>query len=226
MAEDRQAGETETSSDTIPASIAARLRREILNGDLPPGTALKERDHAERLGISRTPLREAVRILAQEGLVTLRPLRSPVVANPTLQEVRDELAVLRALELLSGALACANATEDEIARVARLAAWVDGQYHSGDKIDVFDVDMEMHRAIVEASHNAALIRTHAEYLGRLWRVRFLSAQLRLENNKTLADHAGMVEALQRRDEVALQQHIGAHVDSILANVEDHFSKGC
>lgn len=215
---------TEPASDTIPASIAARLRREILNGDLPPGTPLKERDHAERLGISRTPLREAVRILAQEGLVTLRPLRSPVVANPTLEEVRDEIMVLRALELLSGELACRNATDDEIARVTDLAAWVDRQYHSGDKIDVFDVDMQMHRAIVEATHNAALIRTHAEYLGRLWRVRFLSARLRLENNHTLADHAGMVDALRRRDAADLQRHIAAHVDGILANVEDHFRK--
>ena len=61
---------------TYPAGIAARLRREILTGELPPGSPLKERDNAQRLGVSRTPLREAVRILGQEGLVTLRPLRA------------------------------------------------------------------------------------------------------------------------------------------------------
>ena len=71
---------------TIPAAIADRLRREILTGAIPPGSPIKERDHAERLGVSRTPLREAVRILAQEGLVILRPLRSPLVTDLT----RDE----------------------------------------------------------------------------------------------------------------------------------------
>ena len=77
---------------TFPAAIAARLRREILTGALPPGSPVKERDHAERLGVSRTPLREAVRILAKEGLVTLRPLRSPLVADPTRDEALDEVA--------------------------------------------------------------------------------------------------------------------------------------
>ena len=100
---------------TIPAAIADRLRREILTGTIPPGSPIKERDHAERLGISRTPLREAVRILAQEGLVTLRPLRSPLVTDMTRAEALDEVAVLRLLELHGGELACAHAPEAEIA---------------------------------------------------------------------------------------------------------------
>ena len=111
---------------TFPAAIAARLRREILTGALPPGSPVKERDHAERLGVSRTPLREAVRILAKEGLVTLRPLRSPLVTDLTRAEAMDEVAVLRLLELAGGELACANATDAEIAAIAALARAVGG----------------------------------------------------------------------------------------------------
>ena len=165
-------------SATCPAAIADRLRREILTGAIAPGSPIKERDHAERLGISRTPLREAVRILAKEGLVTLRPLRSPLVTDLTRAEAMDEVAVLRLLELAGGELACANATEAEIAAIAALARAVEDNHATGDKVEVFDIDMRMHRAIVAAGHNAALSRSYGEYLARLWRIRFLSARRR------------------------------------------------
>lgn len=207
---------------TIPAAIADQLRREILNGDLPPGAPIKERDNADRLGISRTPLREAVRILAKEGLVTLRPLRTPIVAAPTLAEVRDEVAVLRMLELMSGELACRNATDTEIAHIRDLAAQVARQYDSGDRLDVFQIDMAMHSAIVAAGHNAALMRTYREYLQRLWRIRFLSARRRDEGGRTLTDHANIVQSLSDRDANAIQLHIGRHIDSMLLNIEAQF----
>ncbi len=223
-AESAQSGD-HGADRTIPAAIADQLRREILNGDLPPGTQIKERDNADRLGISRTPLREAVRILAKEGLVTLRPLRSPIVAAPSLDEVRDEIAVLRMLELMSGELACRNATDAEIDRIREQALEVAELYDSGDKVDVFGLDMAMHSAIVAASHNAALARTHQEYLQRLWRIRFLSARQRHDMNRTLGDHAGMIEALSRRDPAEIRRHIDNHMTGMLGNIEAHFGAG-
>lgn len=208
---------------TRPGPLARRLRREILTGELPPGAPIKERDHAERLGVSRTPLREAVRILAQEGLVILRPLRSPVVADPGLDESLDEIAVLRRLELFGGELACANATEAEIARIRDLAVAVARDHALGDKLDVFDIDMDLHRAIVAAGHNAALARTHGEYLARLWRIRFLSASQRTDASRVLADHDGMVAALAARDEGAMQRHLNSHFDGLVRNLTDHFT---
>ncbi|AUH33516.1 GntR family transcriptional regulator [Paracoccus tegillarcae] len=207
---------------TIPVTIADQLRREILNGDLPPGTTIKERDNADRLGISRTPLREAVRILAKEGLVTLRPLRSPIVAAPTMDEVRDEIAVMRMLELMSGELACRNATDAEISHIRDMAQQVEQLYFSADKVDVFGLDMAMHSAIVAASHNAALARTHSEYLRRLWRIRFMSARRRDDANRTLGDHAGIIDALSRRDEADIRRHLDNHMNGMLGNIEAHF----
>jgi len=207
---------------TRPTALARRLRREILTGALPPGSPIKERDHAERLGVSRTPLREAVRMLAQEGLVILRPLRSPIVADPGLEESLDEIAVLRRLELFGGELACAHATAEEVARIGRLAGAVARDHAQGDRLDVFDIDMKMHRAIVAAGHNAALARTHGEYLARLWRIRFLSASRRTDAPRVLADHGGMVAALESRDAKAMQRHIDSHFDGLVRNVTDHF----
>ena len=209
---------------TIPAAIADRLRREILTGTIPPGSPIKERDHAERLGISRTPLREAVRILAQEGLVTLRPLRSPLVTDMTRAEALDEVAVLRLLELHGGELACAHATEAEIAAIAALARKVEANHAEGDPLEVFDLDMKMHRGIVAAGHNAALSRSHEEYLARLWRIRYLSARRRSDAAQVLADHRGMVAALRARDAGAMQRHMASHLDNLSRNVARHFDE--
>ncbi|MFD1880995.1 GntR family transcriptional regulator [Paracoccus pacificus] len=208
---------------TYPANLARQLRREILIGDLPPGSPIKERDHAARLGVSRTPLREAVRILSQEGLVILRPLRSPVVADPGLQEVLDEIVVLRQLEMFSGELACLRATEPEIDAILDLNARVAAEHATGDKLDVFDLDMQMHRNIVAAAHNPALARTHGEYLARLWRIRFISASQRTDSARVLADHAGMAQALRARDGATMMRHIRSHFDGFIRNVERHFA---
>ncbi|KGJ06361.1 hypothetical protein IT41_01580 [Paracoccus halophilus] len=204
--------------------MAARLRREILTGELPPGSPLKERDHALRLGVSRTPLREAVRMLGQEGLVTLRPLRSPIVADPSLAEVLDEIAVLRQLELFSGGLACVNASDAEIGTIAQMVDRIAEQHATGDKLDVFDLDMRMHRAIADAAHNAALSRTYGEYLARLWRIRFLSARERADAPRVLADHRDMVAALRDRDPDRMMAAIGSHLDGLVRNVTRHFQR--
>ena len=104
----------------LAEQIANRLRRAILRGALPPGASIKERDNAAELGVSRTPMREAIRILAKEGLVELRPARSPIVALPDLTAVTEQAEVLIALEKLSAELACVHATEDELAELAEL----------------------------------------------------------------------------------------------------------
>lgn len=217
------AADNARESATIPAAIADQMRREILTGAIPPGSPIKERDHAERLGVSRTPLREAVRILAQEGLVILRPLRSPLVTDLTRGEAMDEVAVLRLLELAGGELACAHATDSEIAAIAALARTVEQNHATGDKVEVFDLDMRMHRAIVAAGHNAALSRSYDEYLSRLWRIRFLSAQLRSDAAQVLAAHRGMVEALAARDWPVMRAHMEAHLDGLVRNLDAHFT---
>lgn len=211
-------------ASTFPAAIANRLRREILTGALMPGSPIKERDHAERLGVSRTPLREAVRILAKEGLVTLRPLRSPLVTDLTRTEALDEVEVLRLLELHGGKLACANATGAEIDEIVALALTVEENHAEGDPLEVFDLDMRMHRAIVAAGHNAALTRSYDEYLARLWRIRFLSARQRYDAAKVLADHRGMIAALAARDPAEMQRYMASHLDNLASNVNRHFDE--
>lgn len=210
------------TEDTLAEAIAYELRREILRGNLPPGATIKERDNAERQGVSRTPMREAIRILAKEGLVQLRPSRSPIVAAPSLSEIIDQIRVLHALEMLSGELACEHATDAEIAAIDALKARIETIYGEADTLDVFELDMQFHSAIVAASHNGALVETHTAFMARLWRARYLSARRKLSRERVLRQHKAICAALAARDIAAIKAEIGAHLGAMVTNIKDHF----
>lgn len=207
---------------TLPEQIATRLRRDILRGDLAPGTAVKERDHAAELGVSRTPLREAIRILAREGLVQLRPARSPIVAQPSFEEVAHNIEVMSALEVLSARLACERATDEQIEEIAAVAARMEREYDTLDMLDVFEIDMSFHRAIAAAAGNPVLAEIHHSLLARLWRARYLSASRKRSRDRVLRQHSEIVAALRARDAERVAEHVGAHLHHLLVNVEDFF----
>ncbi|SFP43862.1 GntR family transcriptional regulator [Tranquillimonas alkanivorans] len=209
---------------TLPEQIADRLRRDILRGKLPPGSTVKERDNAAELGVSRTPMREAIRILAREGLVILRPARSPIVADPSLKEVTDDLEVMSALEVLSGELACRAATSDEIAAIRAIHERMAREFDSMEPVDLFEIDMSFHRAIARASHNPSLEETHAGYLARLWRARYLSASRRRSRDRVLRQHGAIVEGLEARDVEQVAGTIQSHLYHLVANISDVFQK--
>lgn len=207
---------------TLAEQIAYQLRRDILRGRLSPGAQIKERDNAAELGVSRTPMREAIRILAKEGLVELRPARSPVVANPTLKEVEDAITVLVTLEELSGRLAVLHASDAEIAEIGAINRRMLSGFYSMDLIARFEVDMEFHLAIARASHNEALARTHSSYLERMWRARFLSARTRHNRDRVLTQHSAILAGLEARDAEGTVLAIRTHLENLLRDILDSF----
>lgn len=207
---------------TLPEQIATRLRRDILRGVLAPGTAVKERDHAAEMGVSRTPLREAIRILAKEGLVQLRPARSPIVARPSFQQVAQNIEVMSVLEVLSARLACARASDAQIDQIAALADHMERDYDMLDMLDVFEIDMEFHRAIAAAADNRVLAEMHQALLARLWRARYLSASRKRSRDRVLRQHAEIVAGLRARDPERVARHVQSHLDHLLVNVADFF----
>ncbi|MEF3048949.1 GntR family transcriptional regulator [Pseudotabrizicola sp. L79] len=202
------------SDANLAIDLAAHLRRDILRGALPPGAPIKERDNALELGVSRTPMREAIRILAQEGLVVLRPSRSPIVAQPGFKEIADQVAVLQVLEKLSAELACRHATEADLARIRAINDDIAAKQDRADPLDLFEIDMSFHTAIVAASGNAALAETHRSYLARLWRARFLGARLARSRARVVGEHAAIVQALMARDAPAARAAIEAHIGNL------------
>lgn len=201
---------------SLAEEAADKLREAILLEHLAPGTPVPERELSEAMGISRTPLKDALRLLEMEGLIDYGPTRRPRVANPSLDTLRDNITVLGALEALAGELACAVATEKELSRIAALAR--DMEVDGGDALSFFHQDMAFHGAIVAAARNAPLAETHRQYNARLWRARFLSSRQIDRRENTLAEHDRIVTALMARDGAATANAMRAHLRSTIENI--------
>ena len=176
------------------------------------------------MGVSRTPMREAIRILAKEGLVILRPARSPIVANPRLDEITDAIEVLACLELKSAQLACDRATDVELREIQAVQQRMETQYDLLDPVDMFEIDMGFHVAIARAAHNPTMAETHGAYLARLWRARYLSAVRKRSRDRVLQQHRAIVEALLARDAEAVTLSLGSHLEHLGINVRHRYDE--
>jgi DNA-binding GntR family transcriptional regulator len=202
------------SEKNLAEQIATQLRRKILQGKLPPGSSIKERDNAAEIGVSRTPLREAIRILSTEGLVELRPARSPIVSVPTIKQVSDDVEVLLAVEKLSGELACERATDAEITEIEQIVADMSARFDIADPLDMFETDMSFHSALAHAAHNRPLSEIHQRFLARLWRSRYLAAVQRRNRERVIDHHTQIARALRARDAQAIRAAIGTHLNNL------------
>ncbi|GFE52368.1 transcriptional regulator [Roseobacter cerasinus] len=203
---------------SLAEEAADTLREFILLGKLAPGVPVPERDLSEALGISRTPLKEALRQLEGEGLIDYGPTRRPRVADPSMDEISENLAVLGALEALAGELACKNATDAEIAEAARFEEMMRTAPAGTDPLDFFRWDMAFHQTIVRAAGNAPLSETHHAYNSRLWRARFISSKMRTARDATLGQHEDIIAALKARDGAACGQHMRRHLEVAIVNI--------
>ena len=203
---------------SLAAEAADSLREFILLGKLEPGAPVRERDLAEAFGISRTPLKEALRLLEAEGLIEYGPTRRPSVADPSLKQINEWLRVQGALEALAGELFCETATDQDIARIEALNARHIEVRSTGTPLEAFRCDMDFHTAIVAASGNQALIETHKTYNARLWRVRFLSSKRKRSIAKTDEQHARIVAALKVRDAAQSAEALRTHLRTTEVNI--------
>jgi len=200
-----------SSSKSLAEQIARKIRRDILRGNLLPGSPIKERDAAIKMGVSRTPMREAVRILAQQGLIQLRPSRSPIVARPSFKELADDIELMIELEKISIELACRRAGNEDIARISKLADEMDELYEKADPLDIFEVDMSFHRAIANSSQNRSLVETYETIIARLWQVRYMAAARRKNKERFVNQHHKIVAAIQNRDPKKCRKAIEVHL---------------
>ena len=203
---------------TLADEAAQTLRSMILLEKLPAGVALPERELSEALGISRTPLREAIRILAAEGLVRHTASRRPFVTDPLYAEICDGLRIQGALEALAGELACKHADNAELKRIARLNTHISDAADHEDKLAAFQADMEFHTAIVAAAHNTQLAEVHSNFNARLWRGRFISSQRHEGRESTRSEHQQIVEALLARDGKGVASALRQHLKTAEVNI--------
>jgi DNA-binding GntR family transcriptional regulator len=187
---------------------------------LAPGDRLRERELAGRLSVSRTPLREALRILAVEGLVEHSPNRGAEVANPSLEDIHDCLAMLGALEALAGEQAAARATDAEIAEIRALHVEMRAAFERNDRLTYFKRNQQIHHGIVAASKNAALIEVHTRTNAKLYRIRFASHQRHARRTTAVSRHGDILAALSARDGVELARLLREHLEQAWVNITE------
>lgn len=194
-------------------TLVSRLRDMIIEGRLEPGTRLHEGQLGEQLGVSRTPLREAIKYLASEGLVELVPSRGAVVKRFTAKDVQDMLTVLRSLEELAGNLACQFATDADIAGVRAMHDRMVQKYRAGDRLEYYKLNQDIHTAIVALSDNASLAEIHSMLQMRLKRIRFVGHEGPEKWAAAVAEHEEMIVALETRNRQALSEVLGRHLSN-------------
>lgn len=205
-------------------SVLEALRDLIVQGELPPGQRLNERLLVERLRVSRTPLREAFKSLAAEGLVELSPNRGATVTPVTVAKVRETFQVMGVLEGLAGELACANASDADIAEIRALHYQMVAHHARGELAEYFRYNQRIHLRIVESAGNAALNATYRQLNAHVRRARYM-ANLSAERwNRAMAEHEDILAALVARDaprlKALLADHLGNKMLSVIASLEE------
>lgn len=191
--------------------VADRVRELIEFGELAPGERISEKQLCEKFGVSRTPLREALKVLSSEGLVELLPNRGARVIQLTLKKVKDTYDLMGALEGLSGELACQHISDDEIAAIAALHERMLAHYRNKELAEYFDTNREIHESLLAASRNEVLQEMYNNLSQRVKRVRYSKKMTDSYWRRAVNDHENMLTALKKRDGKQLGQILRDHL---------------
>lgn len=205
---------------TLHDEVLERLRDMIIEGRLEPGQRINEGQVGAQLGVSRTPLREAIKTLASEGLVEILPAKGAVVRKFSAQDLYQVLEVLKALEQLGGRIACEQAPDATIEAIHALHKRMLELYATRERLEYFKLNQAIHTAMVAASGNQVLVEMHGTLQSRIKRLRFIGNEGPEKWAGAVAEHDEMMAALLKRDADALSEAIGKHMESTLRRVRD------
>jgi DNA-binding GntR family transcriptional regulator len=203
-------------------TVVGHLRNLIVDGTLAPGTKLNERELCETMGISRTPLREAFKVLAFEGLIEIAPNRGASVYRMSRTEILETFEFMSGLEALAGELACARIGDAEVAEIKALHYAMLACKARNDLPGYYARNQAIHNRINEAAGNSVLHQTYLMMNRRLQALRFKSNTKPAKWDSAARDHEEMIVALEARDgkrlAAILRQHLLDKRDAIVGMV--------
>ena len=197
---------------SLHEQVAQRLRQMLVENQIAPGAKLNERELSEVLQVSRTPLREAIKMLAAEGLVELLPNRGAIAVELTEDDVLNTFEVMAGLEALSGELAARRITDPELAEIRAMHYEMLAAYTRRNLPAYYRLNSQIHRAINAAARNSVLTATYNQVNARLQALRFRSNQDEAKWKQAMAEHDRMIDALERRDAGAMRKVLAEHLD--------------
>jgi DNA-binding GntR family transcriptional regulator len=195
------------------------LREAILKGDLKPGERLMELQLAAKLGVSRTPIREAIRMLEQEGLAVTIPRRGAEVAKMTLKDMEDVLEIREALDDLAVRIACEKISEEQLGRLIRVKEQFESSTRTGDVRAIAEADVSFHDVIYEATDNPKLVTLLNNLREQVYRYRVEYIKDPKNYPTLIMEHEAIVEGLKNRNRDAATAAMHAHVENQAAAVK-------
>lgn len=187
------------------------LREAILKGDLKPGERLMELQLASKLGVSRTPIREAIRMLEQEGLAVTVPRKGAEVAKMTLKDMEDVLEIRDTLDELAARVACSRISEEQLERLKQIKKQFEDSLQTKDVKKIAQADVNFHDVIYEATGNPKLVNLLNNLREQIYRYRIEYLKDASSYPTLIKEHEAILEALQSRDEekvtCAMHEHV-------------------
>lgn len=200
------------SYQPLRETVCETLREAIRKGILEPGERLMEVQLAEELGISRTPVREAIRKLEQEGYVIMMPRRGTYVSSVSVSDIKEIFEIRSALESLSTGLAARRIEPDELEKLRALLTEIEGHIKIRDMDKIVETDIEFHGLLYRVSRNERLVAIIGNLKEQLARFRTLSMSYPGRLQETLEEHRAMVEAIAAGDVEAARDAADRHME--------------
>ena len=199
------------NSPSLHEAIFQKLRSLLVEGAIAPGSKLNERELAERLHVSRTPIREAIRRLAADGLVELIANRGAIAVQLSLADVIHTFDVIAQLEGYSGELAAKNISNATLSELEALQYEMMASYARRDLSSYYKLNLGIHHLINQAANNPVLSQLFTQVNARIEALRFRSNQNGVKWEKAVEEHQEMIDALKARDSERMRKVMIQHV---------------
>jgi len=209
---------TSISRPSLHEELTDRIRSMIVEGVLTAGEKVPERALCEKLGVSRTPMRESLKVLAADGLLTLEPNKGARVKAITLEDLEEVFPLMGAFEALAGELACANITDDQVAELKQAHAQMLTHYQHADMPGYFKHNQRIHEIIMEAAGNNTLTTLYRSLAVRIRRARYLANMSTKRWQQAVSEHEEIIQALDKRDGQLLGAILKRHLENKFATV--------
>jgi DNA-binding GntR family transcriptional regulator len=215
----------DTEPPSLHADIVNQLRDFIVEGHLAPGMRVPERELCEKFDISRTPLREALKVLAAEGLIELLPNRGARVRQFSEADIRNLFEVISGLDFVAGRIACTRITDAGIAEIEAMHLEMYTCYLRRELTDYFRINQKIHQAIVDAVGNPVLSANYAKLNAVVRRLRYAANLVRRDRlGDAMREHEQIMDALRRRagDELGLLmfEHMQRKCEAVCEHVQE------
>jgi len=204
--------------------VTSQLREMIESGELPPGEKINEREFCERFDISKTPLREALKVLVAEGLVSHRQYVGYRVTSVDIEELRSVFEMLHALEELAGTLIASRITPSSLAEIETLHQRMLDFYQKGDKKNYFRTNQTVHAKLIDATANPVLASVYHNLMSKVYRARGTANIGQARWDQSLNEHEEIIASLRGESDVPLPQILRKHSENTAKEVIEFLRK--